>query len=303
MSETSTIPVASPPWTLKATVYMFAFHVPSKQPLPAFAYSPLESQSAFSSSSKFCGGLGSVQVIRYTESPVGPYDEMLLVPGNFEYEASEGGKVARKRNLQVSRIYVSQKLTCYNGRINWNIPKHLARFSFTSQSPGTVKVEVFPNDTTGDSTESTASARPFFTGIYSPVSYIPRFPFSTRIAGFLGIDFNLVQPPLPEGNAKGGELPGTTKWCRILPLEYSNKTSMTWVDLKQTPKNDKLASPKPQQGDAMATTEDLDGVGLASPADGVYSDFENWWPGLGRWQIGLKLEDATVEFGEGTHWD
>ena len=97
---------------------MFAFRVPSKQLLPAFAYSPLESQGVFSSSSKFCGGLGSVQVIRYTESPVGPYDEMLLVPGNFEYEANEGGKVARKRNLRVSRIYVSQKLTCYNGRIS-----------------------------------------------------------------------------------------------------------------------------------------------------------------------------------------
>ena len=118
MSETSAFPLVPPPWTLKATVYMFAFHVPSKQPLPAFAYSPLESQSIFSSSTKFCGGLASVQVIRYTESPVGPYDEMLLVPGNFEYETNEGGKAVKKRNLKVSRIYVSQKLTCYNGRIS-----------------------------------------------------------------------------------------------------------------------------------------------------------------------------------------
>ncbi|MCJ1385718.1 hypothetical protein MMC17_008841 [Xylographa soralifera] len=294
MNESSTIPVAAPPWTLKATVYMFAFRVSSKQPLPAFAYSPLESQSASFNSGKFGGGLGSVQVIRYTESPVGPYDEMLLVPGNFEYEVNEGGKVARKRNLRVSRIYVSQKLTCYNGRINWNIPKHLARFSFTSLSPGTVKIEVFPNDTTGNSTESTASVRPFFTGIYSPVSYIPRFPFSTRIAGYLGIDFNLVQPPLPEGNAKDGELPGTTQWCKILPLQYSNKTSMTWVDLKQTVKSAKETPAKPQQGDTADTTEH---------SNGVYSQFENWWPGLGRWQIGLKLEDAAIEFGEGTHWD
>ncbi|MCJ1400962.1 hypothetical protein MMC11_004173 [Xylographa trunciseda] len=233
MSEPSTIPVAPPPWTLKATVYMFAFHVPSKQPLPSFAYSPLESQSAFASSSKFCGGLGSVQVIRYTESPVGPYDEMLLVPGNFEYESKEGGKVTTKRNLQVSRIYVSQKLTCYNGRIN----------------------------------------------------------------------FNLVQPPLPEGQAKGGELAGTNDWCKILPLEYSSKTSMTWVDLQQVAKTVGGDSGKPQKGDTPSTTGGSESAAPGKAPDGVYSDFENWWPGLGRWQIGLKMEDATIEFGEGKHWD
>ena len=156
-----------------------------------------------------------------------------------------------------------------------------------------MKVEVFPNDTTADSTESTASIKPFFTGIYSPVSYIPRFPFSTRIAGYLGIDFNLVQPPLPGGRAKGGELPGTTKWCKILPLQYSNNTRMTWVDLRQTAKSDKEPSAKRKVGD----TVDTQGC-----SDGLYSDFENWWPGLGRWQIGLKLEDATIVFGEGKHW-
>ena len=28
-----------------------------------------------------------VQIIRHTESPVGPYDELVLVPGEFEYES------------------------------------------------------------------------------------------------------------------------------------------------------------------------------------------------------------------------
>jgi len=52
-----------------------------------------------------------VQIIRYTETPVGPYDEFVLVPGQFEYE--HGGK---KGNAKVSRAYVSQEKTCYNGR-------------------------------------------------------------------------------------------------------------------------------------------------------------------------------------------
>ena len=58
-----------------------------------------------------------VQIIRYLDSPAGPYDEMLVTPGKFEYEVEEGGKKIKKRNTRVTRIYVSQKVTCYNGRL------------------------------------------------------------------------------------------------------------------------------------------------------------------------------------------
>ena len=166
-----------------------------------------------------------------------------------------------------------------------------------------MKVEVFPYDTTDDSSESTASMRPFFTGVYTPISYIPCFPFSMRVARYLGIDLNLVQPPLPEGHAKGGELPGTKKWCKILPLMYSNKTSMTWVDLRQSIDSVDGASAKLHQGRMTSTAEASDSEGPGQPVDGAYSDFENWWPGLGRWQIGLKMEDATVLFGEAKYWE
>ena len=62
-----------------------------------------------------------VQIIRYTESPVGPYDEMLLVPGFFTYDRESPGKdsavtAEQKKNLRITKIYVSQKETCYNGR-------------------------------------------------------------------------------------------------------------------------------------------------------------------------------------------
>lgn len=72
-----------------------------------------------------------VQVIRYTESPVGPYGELLVVPGRFEREemvrrgGGDGaeptvGVVSRKKrrgeNSRVTRIYVSQERTCWNGR-------------------------------------------------------------------------------------------------------------------------------------------------------------------------------------------
>jgi hypothetical protein len=60
-----------------------------------------------------------VQVIRYTESPVGPYDEMLIVPGYFECDSKDvdkQGKRIKKQHVRVSRIYVDSKFTCWNGR-------------------------------------------------------------------------------------------------------------------------------------------------------------------------------------------
>lgn len=86
----------------------------------SFLYSPLEASSNFAKD-KLVGGLSMVQVIRYTESPVGPYDEFLIMPGSFEYNVeveSKNGKIelVKKKNVRVTRIYVNQKDTCWNGR-------------------------------------------------------------------------------------------------------------------------------------------------------------------------------------------
>lgn len=75
------------------------------------------------------GKIGMIQVLRYTESPVGPYDELLIIPGFFEYE-NEGEK---EEGVRVSRIYVSQKYTCWNGRVSkfslFFIPSGVPSFS------------------------------------------------------------------------------------------------------------------------------------------------------------------------------
>lgn len=87
----------------------------------SFLYSPLEASSTFAKD-KLVGGLAMVQVIRYTESPVGAYDEFLMAPGAFEYdvEMERNGKIelGKKKNMRVTRIYVSQKDTCWNGRMS-----------------------------------------------------------------------------------------------------------------------------------------------------------------------------------------
>jgi hypothetical protein len=48
-----------------------------------------------------------VQVIRYTDTPVGPYDELMVVPGSFGYRretASENRKIMKEeKNLSAQR--------------------------------------------------------------------------------------------------------------------------------------------------------------------------------------------------------
>lgn len=34
----------------------------------------------------------------------------------------------------------------------------------------------------------------------------------------------------------------------------------------------------------------------------VSTGYENWWPGIGRWRFGMKMEDATVLFGLSENW-
>lgn len=65
-----------------------------------------------------------VQLVRYTETPVGPYDELVIMPGDFEVPVlsggggggeGKGGKKKVKKNTRITGIWVSQKDTCWNG--------------------------------------------------------------------------------------------------------------------------------------------------------------------------------------------
>jgi hypothetical protein len=109
------------PWTLKGTIYSFfllpALGVSLDGSLPIKAFPPLERQDP-NATAGFKGRLGMIQLIRYTESPVGPYDEMLIVPGYFQTPVDESEQV------RVSRIYVSQKYTNWNGRYSKSLLMH-----------------------------------------------------------------------------------------------------------------------------------------------------------------------------------
>lgn len=61
------------------------------------------------------------QIIHYSDTPVGAYDELALLPGYFNGVGHEGKK---RKDLRVTGIWVSQEATLMNGRRNWNIPKY-----------------------------------------------------------------------------------------------------------------------------------------------------------------------------------
>lgn len=108
-------------WKCKLQVFVIAWYSRSTD-IPSIAYSPLEAASPFASaeSGRPVGGLYNIQIIRYSDTPVGPYDELLIAPGAFAYDVGGGGGDDDERrtesHLRITRIYVSTRETCYNGR-------------------------------------------------------------------------------------------------------------------------------------------------------------------------------------------
>ena len=81
--------------------------------------------------------IGSVMLVNYQTSPVGPYGELLFIPGMFHYK--------EKYYWHISKIYVSSLDSVMNGRANWGIPKELAEFTFKTLEHGIQSVQVNVN--------------------------------------------------------------------------------------------------------------------------------------------------------------
>lgn len=90
----------------------------------------------------------------------------------------------------------------------------------------------------------------------------------------MGMDTTLVQPPVPQGKPDDVFVVGTEKWCRCAVEQQSSRTHVGWFDLSQ----------KDEQGQMSAL-------------------FENFWPQMGRWQLGIRMDDATIDVLEPEYWD
>lgn len=79
------------------------------------------------------GGLGAVMFVNYRSSDVGPYFELLFIPGDFQY----AGKTYKK----ITKIYVSSQKSVEEGIRNWAIPKEYAQFDW-KKTDGRTAIEV-----------------------------------------------------------------------------------------------------------------------------------------------------------------
>lgn len=108
---------------------------------------------------------------------------------------------------------------------------------------------------------------------------------SSSWLSYLGISSLILQPPLPEGDP-ADVVVGSTDWKRSNPILKSKHAKMVWIDMKQHDgdEHNSEAAVGHEEGAKLLKTK---GKG-----------YENWWPGMRRWQLGVICEDATLDLGE-----
>lgn len=107
------IALAPAPWDLAGQGYMFALWMP-QHVLDDGSFIPPQMPRAGR------GRIAWAMFVDYASSDVGPYHELLYIPGKLRF-----GDEAR---LSISRIFVSSQASVVNGRLNWGIPKDRCDF-------------------------------------------------------------------------------------------------------------------------------------------------------------------------------
>lgn len=141
--------MSAPPWSLTGDGFIWLFRFPRAFVLEHGFLAPWQREALRET-------LGAVILVRYTQSGVGPYDELLCIPGRFA--------VAGARHFSISVIYVSTEASVRWGIANWGIPKQQAQFE-RQQMHGEV---VFSCATTTDEPILSARLRPL--GLPFPVA-------------------------------------------------------------------------------------------------------------------------------------
>jgi len=209
---------APAPWFLKGECYTFLCNG-----LDQAAHLPNGGDDSESDErGTYLGGPAGFMLVRYSSSPVGPYDELMYIPGRYKGPNKAKG-------FQITRIYVSSEASTLNGRLNWNIGKHVARFVFTPERPEpgqSFTVSIFNSEAT----------EPFFSAVIRPPSVLLALalPATTSI---LGSFYSLIQPPLRKGQTP--ELAGTEVWKIVRPKLWGSVRKVTALPNLEGPAGDK----------------------------------------------------------------
>lgn len=105
--------IAEAPWALRAQGYILVLRWPRER-ADADPFTPPELRD------RRVGSFAYVMFLDYSHSPVGPYQELLFIPGGFRDDD--------RTCYTITRIYVSSADSVDSGRHNWGIPKEQASF-------------------------------------------------------------------------------------------------------------------------------------------------------------------------------
>lgn len=121
------IKIAPAPWNLTGDAYIMVYKF-SKDFVQEYGF------LADYQRDRFLGYVGTVMLVDYKTSAVGPYRELLFIPGMFTFNW--------KKMFSISKIYVSSRDSVYNGIENWGIPKEFADFDWQTNPDGSEDISV-----------------------------------------------------------------------------------------------------------------------------------------------------------------
>jgi len=119
--------IAPAPWALMGSGYIIVLKL-SREFVETCGFVPEALKSSFT------GGIGTVMYVDYCYSDAGAYQELLFIPGTFDFAAG--------KYFSITKIFVSTRDSVMNGRNNWGIPKELAGFAREKKDPSTECIRI-----------------------------------------------------------------------------------------------------------------------------------------------------------------
>ncbi len=139
--------VASP-WSLKGEGYVFVLSASDEQ-------NEIDANIPKELKDKDPKGLNLLMFVRYSESPVGPYNELLYIPGKLSFPNGN-------TDLSITRIYVDSEESLIGGQNNWGIPKEMADFAIKGSK---VAVSVLGEEAASFEVKAFGPSFPLSTGL------------------------------------------------------------------------------------------------------------------------------------------
>lgn len=103
------------PWRQQGDGFVLLYHLPRELVLSQ-GLVPAELEG------KFVGGTCALILTDYRRTNIGPYRELLFIPGRFEWEG--------RTHYVASRVYSSTEASVSSGRDNWGLPRQRAQFYY-----------------------------------------------------------------------------------------------------------------------------------------------------------------------------